>query len=142
MPGTVFVTVGTTKFDALIEAVDTAAVADALAARGYDRSSCRWAAARRSPIPPPQMPPSAPPAAEATAERVALGRCARAAATGSARTRRGAAICESVFDRGLRLDPHGKMVQKTLSTALRRTRCPIDSSRTLRPAAISSARAP
>ncbi len=37
MPGTVFVTVGTTTFDALIEAVDTTAMADALAGRGYDR---------------------------------------------------------------------------------------------------------
>jgi len=35
--GTVFVTVGTTKFDALIEAIDDLRVADALVARGYDR---------------------------------------------------------------------------------------------------------
>ena len=34
---TVFVTVGTTKFDALIRAVDQQAVADALVARGYTR---------------------------------------------------------------------------------------------------------
>lgn len=33
--GTVFVTVGTTKFDALIAAVDDLAVAGALVARGY-----------------------------------------------------------------------------------------------------------
>lgn len=32
-----FVTVGTTKFDELIAAVDSTEVADALAARGYDR---------------------------------------------------------------------------------------------------------
>ena len=32
-----FVTVGTTKFDALITAVDTAANAEALSSRGYDR---------------------------------------------------------------------------------------------------------
>ena len=37
MPATAFVTVGTTKFDELIAAVDTAEVADALAARGYGR---------------------------------------------------------------------------------------------------------
>ena len=30
-------TVGTTKFDALIEAIDDLRVADALVARGYDR---------------------------------------------------------------------------------------------------------
>ena len=35
MPGTVFVTVGTTKFDALIQAVDTIEVADALVKQGY-----------------------------------------------------------------------------------------------------------
>ena len=37
MPGTVLVTVGTTKFDALVKAVDSADVADALVARGYTR---------------------------------------------------------------------------------------------------------
>lgn len=37
MPGTVLVTVGTTKFDALVKAVDSTAVADALVARGYTR---------------------------------------------------------------------------------------------------------
>ncbi|DBA82943.1 TPA: hypothetical protein ACH3X1_006726 [Trebouxia sp. C0004] len=35
MPGTVFVTVGTTKFDALIQAVDTIEVAEALVKQGY-----------------------------------------------------------------------------------------------------------
>lgn len=35
MPGSVFVTVGTTKFDALIAAVDSVAVAEALLAKGY-----------------------------------------------------------------------------------------------------------
>lgn len=35
MPGTVFVTVGTTKFDALIQAVDTIEFADALVKQGY-----------------------------------------------------------------------------------------------------------
>lgn len=35
MPGSVFVTVGTTKFDALIAAVDTNAVAEALLAKGF-----------------------------------------------------------------------------------------------------------
>ena len=35
MPGTVFVTVGTTKFDALVQAVDTIEVADALVKQGY-----------------------------------------------------------------------------------------------------------
>ena len=35
MPGAVFVTVGTTKFDALIQAVDTIEVADALVKQGY-----------------------------------------------------------------------------------------------------------
>ncbi|DBA82262.1 TPA: hypothetical protein ACH3X2_000532 [Trebouxia sp. C0005] len=34
MPGTVFVTVGTTKFDALIQAVDTIEIADALVKQG------------------------------------------------------------------------------------------------------------
>ena len=34
---TVFVTVGTTKFDALIRAVDSQAFADTLVARGYTR---------------------------------------------------------------------------------------------------------
>lgn len=37
MPGTVLVTVGTTKFEALVKAVDTLDVADALVARGYSR---------------------------------------------------------------------------------------------------------
>ena len=37
MSRTAFVTVGTTKFDALIAAVDTAAAAEALSSRGYDR---------------------------------------------------------------------------------------------------------
>lgn len=37
MSRTAFVTVGTTKFDALIAAVDTAAVAEALSSHGYDR---------------------------------------------------------------------------------------------------------
>ena len=37
MPGTVFVTVGTTKFDALIEAVDTNEVADTLVSKGYSQ---------------------------------------------------------------------------------------------------------
>ena len=37
MPGTVLVTVGTTKFDALVKAVDSTDVADALVARGYTR---------------------------------------------------------------------------------------------------------
>ena len=37
MPGTVLVTVGTTKFDALVKAVDSADVAHALVARGYTR---------------------------------------------------------------------------------------------------------
>lgn len=35
--GTVFVTVGTTKFDALIRACDQQALADALVERGYGR---------------------------------------------------------------------------------------------------------
>ena len=37
MSGTVFVTVGTTKFDALIQAVDRAEIAAALTAKGYSR---------------------------------------------------------------------------------------------------------
>ena len=37
MPGTVFVTVGTTKFDALIQAVDTTEVANALVRKGYSK---------------------------------------------------------------------------------------------------------
>lgn len=37
MTGTVLVTVGTTKFDALVEAVDSHNVADVLVARGYTR---------------------------------------------------------------------------------------------------------
>ena len=37
MPGTVLVTVGTTKFDALVEAVDSPPLAEALLARGYSR---------------------------------------------------------------------------------------------------------
>lgn len=37
MPATVFVTVGTTKFDALVQAVDSVAVADALVAKGYSK---------------------------------------------------------------------------------------------------------
>ena len=37
MPGTVLVTVGTTKFDALVKAVDSTDVANALVARGYTR---------------------------------------------------------------------------------------------------------
>ena len=36
MPGHVLVTVGSTKFDQLIRAVDTQAFADALHERGYD----------------------------------------------------------------------------------------------------------
>ena len=35
--GTVLVTVGTTRFDALVRAVDDPVVADALAARGYTK---------------------------------------------------------------------------------------------------------
>lgn len=37
MPGTVLVTVGSTKFDELIKAVDNERVADALVAKGYDK---------------------------------------------------------------------------------------------------------
>ncbi len=37
MPGMVFVTVGTTKFDALIQAVDTTDVAEALVSKGYKK---------------------------------------------------------------------------------------------------------
>ena len=37
MPGTVFVTVGTTKFDVLIQAVDTTEVANALVSKGYSK---------------------------------------------------------------------------------------------------------
>ena len=46
--GMVFVTVGTTKFDALIAAIDDVRVADALVARGYDHLVMQ-----ASPIPSP-----------------------------------------------------------------------------------------
>lgn len=46
--GTVFVTVGTTKFDALIAAIDDPRVADALVARGYGKLLLQ---ARATPVP-------------------------------------------------------------------------------------------
>lgn len=46
MPGHVFVTVGTTKFDALIKAIDKIEIADTLIRKGYDRLTIQKGAGR------------------------------------------------------------------------------------------------